>query len=234
MKATITIQPATPQDALGIASVQARVWPSEQADMARITDVLQDATHTTLVALANKQVVGFVDCFETRPASGIRRWEIDLIAVDPDFHRRGVGTRLMAGANAAGHARGITVARAFVATSNIASQRTFARCGYQSDWIKRDLYICNQPPTRSTKVGRPQEIAPTEGLIPVSTLRYRGWWIEERWTLERLSAAQDLLHHQESQVVGAVIPLHQPAAIQAAKQAGYFFVGQFHWWKMKP
>lgn len=209
-----------------IASIFESVWPEEQVDPARLSAVLKDATHVTLVfSLANQEIVGFVDAFETQAANGSRRWEIDLLAVNPTYQGQGIGRQLIAAAKEVGIQRDIPFTRALIASHNIASQRAFARCGYQSNNKPYDLYV-------SSKSSHHAHSMPTQAtLIPVSTLRYQGAWLEEPWTTQALTAAQHLREQHGWDVVGAVIPLAQPQSIQAAKEAGFEAIGQYSWWE---
>jgi len=68
-----------------------------------------------------------------------------------------------------------------------------------------------------------------KNVIAVSTLRYQGLWVEDRWTAEQFSIAQQL----KQDVVGAVIPLHQAESVQNALKAGFSLVGHYHWWTLK-
>ena len=75
------VRRATPADALAIASVAAEVWPEEVLDGAMIGRLIAETDRVTLVAELDGAVVGFVDGFVTRSASGSLRWEVDLLAV---------------------------------------------------------------------------------------------------------------------------------------------------------
>jgi GNAT superfamily N-acetyltransferase len=79
------------------------------------------------LAVGGDRVVGFVIGFPTTGLQGTQ-WEIDLLAVLPDWRGRRLATRLIRAASA----HGATVApraRAFVAVDNGASARAFSRAG---------------------------------------------------------------------------------------------------------
>lgn len=222
------IQLATSRHAKPIAYVQKQVWPDENSNLQRIRAVLRDDKHVTLIALVNHQVVGFVDAFETTSGAGVPRWEIDLLAVNPAFQGRGLGKQLTLATTKAGQQRGRTLARGLVAVNNIASQRTFARCGYHSDQVEHGLYIYTGRDSSTESV-----IASKKSLITVSTLRYQGLWVEERWTEQQFKMAQQLKERTQQDVVGAVIPSHEAECVQNALNAGFSFVGHYHWWTLK-
>ncbi len=246
---SMIIQPATSRHAKPIAYVQKQVWPDENSNLQRIRAVLRDDTHMTLVALVNHQVVGFVDAFETTSNSGVLRWEIDLLAVNPAFQGRGLGKQLTLAATQAGKKRKRTLARGLVAIDNIASQRTFASCGYKSDQVEHGLYIYTEAkaPSHPTLRENSSLLLSGEGLgrveragmpvrarsISVSTLRYQGLWVEESWTTEQLKLAQQLKEHTQQDVVGAVIPSYEAESIENVLDAGFSLVGYYHWWRLK-
>ena len=88
------------------------------------------------LAVTGERVIGFVVAFPTEGLRGMC-WEIDLLAVHPDWRGRGLAGRLVRAAAAEGvHAlcRAVTPrARAAVAVENDASARAFTRTGFQAD-----------------------------------------------------------------------------------------------------
>jgi GNAT superfamily N-acetyltransferase len=218
------IKRATPDDASGIQIVHTAVWPDGNVSLNNITQVLACADHVTHVATVNDRLVGFVDGFSTRSQTGVLRWEVDLLAVDPAFQGRGIATRLVAACTSAGQCEGVNFARALIKIDNTASERTFARCGYQVDSTPCVLLVstCDNP----VNVQQP----PGLQLVPVRTLSYRGFWLEGELSLTDFAAAQHIGTQQKADVVGAVIPLSEHDRIHAATQAGYHLVGQYQWW----
>lgn len=92
---------------------------------------------------ASGRVVGFVIAFPTTGLRG-RQWEIDLLAVLPEWRGRRLGTRLIRAASA----HGATVApraRAFVAVDNGASARAFSRVGLRPSSETYTLLIYRDP-----------------------------------------------------------------------------------------
>ena len=72
-----------------IADLKKAVWPHEAADPDLISAALNTPSHQAFIAKIDGQPAGFVSCFVTSSHEGDARWEIDLIAVHPDFRRRG-------------------------------------------------------------------------------------------------------------------------------------------------
>jgi GNAT superfamily N-acetyltransferase len=116
-------------DAEGLLAVEKATFDESTLDPAQVQAMLAGGDQRAWLALAEDEVVGFVLAF---PTLGLRDpcWEIDLLAVHPDWTGRGLAGRLIRAAAA----HGMTVARrarAAVATDNSASARAFTRVGFR-------------------------------------------------------------------------------------------------------
>lgn len=218
----LSLRPAAPADAAALAALLHVVWPDERAEAARIAAALWEAAHGALIAQRSNTLLGLVDSFETRDERGHLRWEVDLLAVHPDARGQGVGRRLVEAATEAGRQRGARRARGLVASDNIASQRTFARCGYRSTGEEHRLFLSLD--------GEAADAHEEADVLRVSTFRYRGLWVEGPLTVARLRAAQQQCAQHALDIVGTVIPLSQPASLHAARVAGFTEAGRYHWW----
>jgi ribosomal protein S18 acetylase RimI-like enzyme len=90
-----------------------------------------DAGQYAWVALDGERVVGYVSAFVTQSLDA-GRWEVDELAVHPEAQGRGIGTALVERALEFGAQQaGLREARALVAVDNLASQRVFAKNGFQ-------------------------------------------------------------------------------------------------------
>jgi len=203
---------------------QAARLATETSSPERIAIVLRDPAHITLIAVLDGQALGFVDGFLTFAANGTSRWEIDLLAVHPRSQGQGMATRLVEASTDAGRKASARLARGLVGVENIPSQRTFARCGYTLEPELQALYISST----SAKAPVPE----AAHLIPVSTLNYVGAWVEGTLSPESFAAGQAIHAQNNWDVVGAVIPLSEPASIWAAQAAGYTLVGYYRWWQL--
>ncbi len=218
---------AEPADAPGIVRIKKAVWPHERADTTAIGAALAAPGRATLVADEDEGISGFADGFLTVAADGARRWELDLLAVHPMAQRRGIGRALVAACTEAGRDHEAESARALIRTDNIASQETFARCGYAPDPVPCSLWIAQNGEDDGSAA------PPGAHLIPVVTLNYRGVWIEGALTVEAFRAARAMRARHGWDSAGAVIRLEDAAGLEAALEAGFMAVGDYQWW-IKP
>lgn len=116
-------------DAEGLLAVERGAFDESPYSAEQVQAMLSGGVQYAWLAIEEGQVVGFVIAFAT---TGLRDpcWEIDLLAVHPDWTGRGLATRLIRAASAYGM-RQAHQARAAVATDNSASARAFLRAGYR-------------------------------------------------------------------------------------------------------
>ena len=171
--------------------------------------------------------MGFVDGFMTISDSGIRRWEVDLLAVYPDHWRQGIAKQLIRATTDAG-SRDLKahIARALIHVDNVGSMRSFERCGYHTQDEIYGLYI-------STVEGVSHDWH-TERihLIPVNTFNYCGLWIEGDLSPDAFQYANNMRHYHQLDLCGTVISTHHEKIVRAALQAGYHLVGHYRWWEL--
>lgn len=219
---SIAIREANAADVAGIIKVKQAVWPDAENDADLIGKIVADAGHVTQVSVVDGVIAGFVDGFMTRGT----RWELDLIAVHPDFQCQGLAGTLMQANTDAGRERGAMQARGLVEVNNVGSQKTFARCGYVLEEMLCGLYVVGreQAETSAAKTD-------DENLIWVETLNYCGVWVEQAWTEDRFAAGMALCKQFNGDVVGAVIPLENGDAVRVVERLGCELVGEYQWWR---
>ncbi len=116
-------------DAEGLRVVERATFDESPYSAEQVQAMLTGRTQRAWLAIGEGRVVGFVAAFPTNGLHGTC-WEIDLLAVHPDWTGHGLATRLIQ--TAAAH--GTTVARrarAVVSADNPASARAFAHAGFQ-------------------------------------------------------------------------------------------------------
>jgi ribosomal protein S18 acetylase RimI-like enzyme len=130
-------------DAEGLLAVEKATFDESPYSVVEVQAMLTHETQRAWLAVSQDEVVGFVTAFSTASLRG-PWWEIDLLAVHPDWTGRGLATRLIRAAAAyrlppASPIRApaspswakLRRARAVVATNNPGSARAFTRAGFR-------------------------------------------------------------------------------------------------------
>ncbi|NDJ84718.1 MAG: GNAT family N-acetyltransferase [Chloroflexi bacterium] len=221
------IRPAAPADVPDLVRIKSAVWPDQAVNIAQLEAVLQLPEHIVLVASTEGEALGYLDCFLTTSVDGVRRWEMDEIAVLPAAQGRGIGRRLVANGLQSIYGGGATYSRALIQVENIPSQRIFAHAGYRIE-----------PATQMLLVAGPQDVDNTNlpqglHLVPVSTLSYCGAWLEGEVTLAGLEAARQWINGNDCQLVGVLICSDDQSLLSDALLAGYEVVDSYNWWSTK-
>lgn len=226
---SILVRRAVPEDADSIAAVQHAVWPNEAVRPALIARAIAEPEHVTHAAVLHDQVIGFVDGFITLAATGKRRWEVDLLAVHPDYRGRGTARMLVEATTQAGQEMGAADARALIQIENLPSQRTFSRCGYSMDAEPVALWVASADLSRSREESL--ELPPGEHyLLPVTTLQYRGIWVEQWHSEAALRLARRVIGQTGLDLAGCLIALGAADEQRSAQRAGYAHVNDYRWW----
>jgi ribosomal protein S18 acetylase RimI-like enzyme len=220
------VRSATVEDAEAIGGIIKAVWPDSEINIGRIESVIRNTNHSTMVASIEGVLAGFVDGFMTTSVDSSRRWEVDLLAVDPQYQRRGIAGSLVIANTQEGFQRGATLARGLVAVDNVGSQKSFERCGYKLDGTICDLFVCT-----SRSHGSPEQIEiTTASIFAVQTMNYSGLWIEGDRVPKSFEQGKLQLATTDCDLVGAVIPENDQELIQESQKIGYERVGRFQWW----
>ncbi|NWF68782.1 MAG: GNAT family N-acetyltransferase [Chloroflexi bacterium] len=220
----VEIQRASVEQAAEIAAIKREVWPDEWADAAYLAAVVAEPDHVTHIGWVDGLAAGLVSGFVTLDENGVRRWEVDLLGVLPAYRGRGLAIRLVAASTASGYEIGAAMARGLVAVGNTGSEKAFARAGYGIAAGTCGLYVSDGAAEMQSGD------AAGAYLLPVTTLNYRGIWVEGRITEAGLWQARAVRTRYGWQIAGAVIPLADTVAAGAAQAAGYALVGQYRWW----
>jgi GNAT superfamily N-acetyltransferase len=236
----ITIRRAIPKDAQAIVEIIAASF-NQEANAAHIRALIEEGEHLTFVA-EDGNVLGFIDGFYTPWKWDLRRLELDLLAVHPDYSGNGFGKALIrkfteSQENAA-------LIRALVAVDNTAMQHAMNATDYKQRWNTSSLYVSSEGD------GSQQEVE--NDLIPVKTFTYTGVWIDGIANKESIEAAHflrqnlayeivgrvadDILNSEKAFDTGDTIPISEDLLSQLMSETqilldgGFQFVKQYHWW----
>lgn len=221
---TVDIRRATQEDASSIARLVELSF-GETVSASAVAKTLSEERGVTHIAEERGTIIGFIDGFPTISQSKGVRWELDLLAIHPEYRGRGIGRALIDASTWAGRQQGARVSRALVAVTNTPMHRAMTSCHYLVNLPIAGLVICQSLPDLPVD-GSPHEAH----LIPVKTIRYTGIWIEGKISLEALQAAESLRVKTASDRCGAVIPMDETTTLQLLHQAGFEHVGLYQWW----
>jgi ribosomal-protein-alanine N-acetyltransferase len=119
-----------------VLAIESRVYPRPWSPSLFLSELAQRATRSYLVARSQGEVVGYTGMmFMGREA------HVTNIAVDPDFHGRKVGTRLLLTIINEAIARGAQVVSLEVRVSNHAAQSMYVKFGFSVVGTRKGYYI---------------------------------------------------------------------------------------------
>lgn len=232
----VELRRAVPGDSAGIGSIVQEVW-GEQVLADACQAHIENAACSLWVAADGNEIAGFVSAFLSVGRSGQRRWEVDLLAVRGASRGQGLGRELLERACQDAQAHGLTLARAVVRVDNTAGRRTFERAGFTESEQVHELLTW--PPGHGSSAINGGSVT----FVPVSTLTYRGLWLEGL-TAEAVAAeeqrsavrmARAIIAQQGRANTGALIPAGEahrlPAELraEAAAQGAYLWYTRTFW-----
>ena len=217
------LRPAGSSDLAGIASIKLLTWPEEPVREDCIAHVLDSESHTTLIVEQDGQIAGFLSCFVTVGKLG-RRWENDLLAVGSAFRGQGLGKWLVSESCRLARQHNVWLCRALVQVDNLASQHCFQHNGFQQDGQLYRLYISSSPLS-----GLAATVSAMD-LLPVTTMNYRGVWIENSLNADILRVARCALSDLSLDLAGVLIPVEDETMCRIALSLGYEEIEDYHWW----
>jgi ribosomal protein S18 acetylase RimI-like enzyme len=227
----INLRKATLTDVTGIAAVIYDVWEQDIfADVCKAQ--IKDDACALWVAADGDDVAGFVSAFLTVGVGGVRRWEVDLLAVRRASRGQRLGQKLVTAACQDVARHNVSVVRAAIQVDNIASQRTFENAGFATDRRVHELLLCTPKLSDDPDV-HPKDVA----LLPVDTVTYRGLWIEGL-TSAGLSAelqrdvvrtARSIVAREERLNTGALVPVDEVHLLAADLRNQASVHGEYYW-----
>lgn len=119
-----------------VLSIEAKVYPRPWSTSLFLSELSQKTTRTYIVARYEGEVVGYSGMMFTG-----REAHVTNIAVDPDFHGRKVGTRLLLFLVTEAIARGAEILSLEVRVSNTVAQKMYEKFGFSAVSIRKGYYI---------------------------------------------------------------------------------------------
>ena len=119
-----------------VLSIEARVYPRPWSASLFLSELSQRTTRTYIVAKYDGEVIGYAGMMFTG-----REAHVTNIAVDPDFHSRKVGTRLLMYLVTEAIARGAEILSLEVRVSNDIAQTMYEKFGFGAVSVRKGYYI---------------------------------------------------------------------------------------------
>jgi ribosomal-protein-alanine N-acetyltransferase len=119
----------------GVMSIERRVYPRPWSPNLFVAEMSELSNRAYIVARLDREVVGYggLICYGDEA-------HVTTIAVDPDEHRRGIGTRLMHDLIVAGIEMGAEAVSLEVRVSNWGAQRLYGRYGFRPVGVRKNYY----------------------------------------------------------------------------------------------
>jgi ribosomal-protein-alanine N-acetyltransferase len=119
----------------GVMAIERQVYPRPWSPNLFISEMSELSNRAYLVARADREVVGYggLICYGDEA-------HITTIAVDPEHHRGGIGTRLMHELISAAIEMGAGAVSLEVRVSNWGAQRLYGRYGFRPVGIRKNYY----------------------------------------------------------------------------------------------
>ncbi len=119
-----------------VLAIEARVYPRPWSASLFLSELAQKSSRSYLVARHEGDVVGYAGMMFT----GLEA-HITNIAVDPDFHGRKVGSRLMLRLVTEAIARGARTLSLEVRVTNLPAQSMYGKFGFSVVGVRKGYYI---------------------------------------------------------------------------------------------
>ena len=119
-----------------VLAIEAQVYPRPWSPTLFLSEIAQKNTRSYLVARHDGQVVGYAGMMFTG-----REAHVTNIAVDPAFHGRKVGSRLLVALVTEAIARGAETLSLEVRVSNANAQAMYAKFGFSVVGVRKGYYV---------------------------------------------------------------------------------------------
>ena len=118
-----------------VLRIEAKVYPRPWSLGLFMSELALRTTRIYLVAKVGGEVVGYAGLMLTGSDG-----HVTTIAVDPDWHRKGIGARLLVALSRAGVRRGCTGLTLEVRMSNEPAKELYRRFGYAPAGVRKGYY----------------------------------------------------------------------------------------------
>jgi [ribosomal protein S18]-alanine N-acetyltransferase len=118
-----------------VLRIEAQVYPRPWSHSLFVSELALRSTRAYFVARVGREVVGYAGLMMS-----LTDGHVTTIAVDPAWHRSGIGTRLLLGIAREGVARGASALTLEVRLSNKGAQELYQRFGFKAVGVRKGYY----------------------------------------------------------------------------------------------
>ena len=172
----VRITPMRRRHLRAVLRIEQRTYPRPWSYSLFLGEIGQRATRTYLVARVGGTLVGYAGTFQAVDES-----HVTTIVVDPDWHRRGVATRLLIALARAAIDRGSTSVTLEVRVSNSGAQALYRRFGFVPAGMRKAYYPDNREDALVmwahdvNTEAYAERLATIEAGVPGTTVIEGGW-----------------------------------------------------------
>jgi [ribosomal protein S18]-alanine N-acetyltransferase len=134
----VVVTPMRRRHLRGVLRIEHRVYPRPWSLGLYMSELALPSTRVYLVARVGTSVVGYSGLMMAAEDA-----HITTVAVDPGWHRRAIGTRLLLTLFDQAQARGVKNITLEVRISNAAAQTMYRRFGFAPAGVRRGYYVDN-------------------------------------------------------------------------------------------
>jgi ribosomal-protein-alanine N-acetyltransferase len=162
----------------GVVRIEAQVYPRPWSHSLFVSEIALRASRAYVVARVGREIVGYAGLMMS-----LTDGHVTTIAVDPAWHRRGIGTRLLLTLAYEAIDRGALALTLEVRLSNRGAQEMYKRFGFTAVGVRKGYYADTGEDALvmwAYEVSEPpylRLLAGIESAIPGTTVaeRLRGW-----------------------------------------------------------
>jgi ribosomal-protein-alanine N-acetyltransferase len=131
----VQILPMRRRHLRSVVRIEGQVYPRPWSHSLFVSELALRGSRAYLVAKVGRDIVGYGGVMMSMTDA-----HVTTIAVDPAWHRHGIGTRLLLGLARAGIERGATAMTLEVRLSNRAAQEMYKRFGFTAVGVRKGYY----------------------------------------------------------------------------------------------
>jgi [ribosomal protein S18]-alanine N-acetyltransferase len=131
----VTLVPMRRRHLRGVVRIEAQVYPRPWSHSLFVSELALRSSRSYVVAKVGREVVGYAGLMMS-----LTDGHITTIAVDPAWHRRGVGTRLLLTLAYEAVERGALALTLEVRLSNKGAQEMYKRFGFTAVGVRKGYY----------------------------------------------------------------------------------------------